>query len=94
MGLNATRRSGPLTMEELRAEIGCHERPVVFSWRVGGDAGHIMVAYGYKEGNVLLIADPEPACEGMMTPISYDEYSSEEMPSRTHWDDYFGFEVK
>jgi hypothetical protein len=88
------RRGGALTLDELKQEIGCRRRPVVFSWKTGGASGHMMVAYGYSDGRIE-VADPGAPRTDMKRTITHDVYDRGNVPGTTeHWDDFYGFHLK
>jgi hypothetical protein len=82
-----------LSLETLKQEIGCHKRPVAFTWRLGSpNAGHIMIAYGY-DGSDISIADPLRPCVGSTGVIPFHIFQNGNNPGTTeHWIDFYGFE--
>jgi len=93
-GLTGYRRRGaPLTLAELKHELGCRQRPVAFNCKTTPGSGHIMVAYGYT-GDQIEIADPWAPCAGMKRTITYDTYvNGPTAGSSQHWDDFYGFHL-
>jgi hypothetical protein len=55
-GIASELRNGPLTLQEIRAEIDAG-RPMILAYQ-GSFAGHVVVLYGYSDNGFVLIHDP------------------------------------
>ncbi len=78
-----------LSWEQLKDQLSCKSKPVVFSWGWTGGGGHMQVATGYKvEGGIwyVYVNNPMPPNTGSVSYITYDAYVSG--PGYTHWDDF------
>jgi hypothetical protein len=85
-----TTNRAPLAWDELRSEIYCGGRPVLFSWQWEGGGGHVMAVVGYETRagrNYLKIADPLPTGLGEQRVIPYEAYVSG--AGYTHGDDFY-----
>jgi hypothetical protein len=96
-GFTKTRlkQNAALTWAGLTNEIGCHDRPVLFSWHYKTSTGelfkgHVMVAYGYEVENgvqQVQVYDPSPVNQGTEMTISYSAYVSG--VDYAHWHDFY-----
>lgn len=83
-----TKETSPLSWDEIRNEIFCNKRPLVFGdGPSGGGVGHVRVIYGYVNTGgtqFLSLMDPWAPCVGSDDVISYDDYANTAGPGRVH----------
>ena len=79
-----------LSWDEIRIQIACKDRPVVFSHHLSGTGGHMMVIIGYNEsGNQRDVIVLDPADKKVdETTYSYSWYVDRN-GCRQHWDDFY-----
>lgn len=88
LNYTVTQANDPLSWNDLRKEIYCRKKPLVFSdGAAGGGVGHVRVIYGYAEAGgqrFVSLADPWEPCEGSDDVISYETYTNTAGPGRVH----------
>ena len=88
LGYTLTNNATPLSWDDLKKEIDCRKKPMVFGdGAAGGGVGHVRVIYGFAEvGGVryLFLKDPAPACDGDDYDITYEQYANTMGPGRVH----------
>ena len=91
----------PLTLEEIKRQISCQQKPVVFVWKFDDCGSHVLVIYGYDD-DVLLVMDPLPMANsnapggntfGIIYDAflsgSYDDQQTGDVKPYHHWIDYY-----
>jgi hypothetical protein len=74
-GFQVTTHPGPLRPDEIVNELGCKDRPFIYTWDSSGGGGHMMVAIDFLTGedgvDYVITHDPDG---GKAIPIPYDIY--------------------
>ena len=91
----------PLTLEEIKRQIYCQKKPVVFVWKFDGGGSHVLVIYGY-DGDVLMVMDPLPMANSnapggntfrmiydAFLSGAYDDKQTGDIKLYQHWIDYY-----
>lgn len=88
LGYTLVYNASPLSWDDLKYEIDCGKRPMVFGdGPSGGGVGHVRIIYGFADlGGVryLFLKDPAPVCGGDDYEITYEQYSDTTGPGRVH----------
>ena len=85
----------PLSWDNVKYQISCHQTPFCNTWHWSGGGGHMMVisAYAVIDGaNYVYLRDPLPVGVGSSRWITYAAYVSGS--GYTHWDAYYNIAKK
>lgn len=88
LNYTVTQANDPLPWNDLRKEIYCKKKPLVFGdGAADGGVGHVRVIYGYVSvggQNWITLSDPWSPCNGSDDMITYEDYANTTGPGRVH----------